>query len=142
MTETQQYPPRGQRPPSIPLKPGDRGGSHNLILGDRNRFTQAAFGGLVTGPFNTISNYGASVLSGVLNTASGFRASVSGGVQNTASGTDSVVLGGRSNTVSDQDASVTGGVLNTAVGNASVVLGGVNVTDNNDNSVAPQPPFP
>src|SRR3954451_15397351 len=30
-----------------PLNPGDRGGSHNLVIGSFHRFTQAAFGGLV-----------------------------------------------------------------------------------------------
>src|SRR5690349_2653195 len=37
-----------------PLDPGDRGGSHNLVIGRFHRFTQAAFGGLVAGETNTI----------------------------------------------------------------------------------------
>ena len=32
--------------PALPLSPGDRGGSHNLVIGRANRFTRAAFGGL------------------------------------------------------------------------------------------------
>ena len=35
--------------PGSPLNPGDRGGSHNLVIGRFHRFTQAAFGGLVAG---------------------------------------------------------------------------------------------
>jgi hypothetical protein len=37
---------------------------------------------------------------------------------------------------------VVDGVRNTAGGFQTVVLGGQNVTDNNDFSIAPQPPFP
>ena len=35
--------------PHAALSPGDRGGSHNLVIGAAHRFTQAAFGGLVAG---------------------------------------------------------------------------------------------
>jgi hypothetical protein len=156
-----------------PLEPGDRGGSHNLVIGAANRFTQAAFGGLVAGEANTIGNEAASLLSGTNNTASGFAACVIGGNglntasgsfsvvlggdDNTASGFAARVLGGNENTASGEVASVLGGfgntasgayaiVLNgknnTAGGTATVVLGGQNVTDNNNNSIAPQPPFP
>jgi hypothetical protein len=33
--------------PASPLQAGDRGGSHNLVIGRYRRFTQAAFGGLL-----------------------------------------------------------------------------------------------
>jgi hypothetical protein len=171
-----------------PLNSGDRGGSHNLIIGDGNRFTKAAFGGLVAGQRNTIAGFGASIGGGFNNTASGLFASVSAGVQNIASGEyASVTGGGRNgagpsagdsvsggfensasgpyatvsaglqNTASDTftsvsggegnraggfSASVTGGGGNTAGGFNTVVIGGRNVTDNKDNSIAPQPPFP
>ena len=84
--------------PLTPLSPGDRGGSHNLVIGAANRFTQATFGGLVVGTANTIIN--------------GYGASVSGGTGNKAGGRNTIVIGGQ------------------------------NVTDNNDNSIAPKPPFP
>ena len=109
------------------LGSGDRGGSHNLVIGRWNRFTQAAFGGFVAGEANRISNEGTSVSGGFANTASGQIASVSGGGFNTASGTD---------------ASVSGGNGNTAGGALTVVIGGQNVTDNTNLSIAPQPPFP
>jgi len=140
-----------------PLQPGDRGGSHNLVIGRWHRFTQASFGGFVAGQANLITNVGASVISGEENTASGFVASVtggfgntasglfasvSGGGSNTASGDQSSVLGGGTNIASGGGASVTGGAFNTASGAITVVLGGQNVTDNTDGSIAPKPPFP
>jgi hypothetical protein len=96
------------------LNPGDRAGSHNLVIGTENRFTKAAFGGLVAGVHNTISNDGASVSGGSFNTASGLFASVSGGGQNTASGLAASVSGGSGNTASGLEASVSGGSANTA----------------------------
>lgn len=111
----------------VPLNPGDRGGSHNLVIGDGNRFTQSAFGGLVAGTLNTISSYAASVSGGSGNTASGEGANVSGGFRNTASG---------------EHSSVNGGIGNNAGGGVTVVIGGQNVADNNFASIAPQPPFP
>jgi hypothetical protein len=171
-----------------PLSPGDRGGSHNLVIGGGNRFTQAAFGGFVAGERNTIKSFGASVSGGFNNIASGLFASVSAGVQNIASGQFASVCGGGrngagpssggsvnggfensasgpfasvgggnlntasdffasvsgglSNTASGGAASVSGGVGNTAGGFESVLIGGQNITDNKNNSIAPQPPFP
>ena len=95
-----------------PLGPGDRGGSHNLVIGRGNRFTKGAFGGLVAGEGNTISNEAASVSGGFLNNANGRVASVSGGQSNTA------------------------------VDDSSVVLGGSNNTASKPGSIAPHPPFP
>jgi hypothetical protein len=141
-----------------PLVAGDRGGSHNLVIGGGNRFTRAAFGGLVAGERNTIKGFGASVSGGFNNTASDLFASVSGGVRNFASAQfDSVsgggfntagpssgasVSGGFENIASGPFASVIGGIQNTAGGIGTVVIGGQGVIDNNNNSIAPNPPFP
>jgi hypothetical protein len=140
-----------------PFNPGDRGGSHNLVTGFGNRFTRAAFGGLVAGEANTISNQATSVSGGFSNTANGLDASVSGGQFNVASGDRSSVSGGHSNTASGDVASVSGGQVNTvsgavasiaggsgnfAGGIGTVVIGGQIVIDNTNNSIAPQPPFP
>jgi hypothetical protein len=185
--------------PLPPLAPGDRGGSHNLVIGRWNRFP-SAFGGFVAGEANTIFGQGASVSSGGANAAEGadasvsggrfntasapyasvsggqgnfatistghfgFGASVSGGTGNRASGTNASVCGGENNTAFDNSSTVTGGTGNTAGsfvtfqggigasvlggtgnkagGHNTVVIGGQNVTDNKDNSIAPQPPFP
>jgi hypothetical protein len=142
----------------IGLSPGDRGGSHNLVIGRFNRFLSAASGGLVAGEFNTISAPGASVSGGAGNTASDAEASVSGGSGNTASGEFSSVSGGLENTATDglatsvsggqgntargDFASVSGGKGNNAGGELSVVIGGQGVTAGNLFSIAPHPPFP
>jgi FtsZ-binding cell division protein ZapB len=125
-----------------PLQPGDRGGSHNLVIGGGNRFTQSAFGGIVAGELNTISSFGATVAGGRLNTARGQDASVNGGIFNTASGQFCGVNGGVRNIANGDAASVSGGLFNTAGGEATVVIGGQGVADNKNNSIAPQPPFP
>jgi len=163
--------PGSQPLTGFPLNPGDRGGSHNLVIGRFNRFTQAAFGGLVAGEVNTISNVSASVTGGDQNAATGAHstvnggeantagqwASVSGGDFSTASGLYTSVSGGANNTASGYGASVSGGLLNIssaaetsvlggAANNAnffeSVVIGGHNVTNQAGISIAPQPPFP
>jgi hypothetical protein len=173
---TQTNPFQANEDPAVrggfPLNPGDRGGSHNLVIGTGNRFTRAALGGLVAGELNTISNIEtsvagggnniasggiASVLGGVSNRASGFETTISGGGGNTSSGTWDSILGGLENTTSRDFSSVSGGVLNTASGQYSsvsggqnnsvsgtgtVVIGGLNIIDNNDNSIAPKAPYP
>ncbi len=52
------------------------------------------------------------------------------------------VSSGESNTASGESSSVSAGNSNTAGGFNTVVIGGNGVTDNNDDSIAPQPPFP
>jgi hypothetical protein len=172
---------------------GNRGGSHNLVIGRFHRFTSS--GGLIAGEQNTISAEAASVSGGVGNTASSVAASVSGGQLNTASGGAASVSGGEFNNANGSGASVSGGEFNNANGFAAsvsggsgnrsigdntsvsggtgnvaagpaasvtggegntagridtpipigintVVIGGQNVTDYNNFSIAPQPPFP
>jgi uncharacterized coiled-coil protein SlyX len=120
-----------------PLNTGDRGGSHNLIIGGGNRFTQAAIGGLVVGQRNTIESFGASISGGFNNLASGFFASVSAGVRNRASGQYASVSGGGFNIAGDASgASVGGGFSNTASGPyANVSAGYINAASNNFSSV-------
>jgi len=108
----------------LPFNPGDRGGSHNLVVGRWNRFTNAAFGGLVAGEGNTISAEAASISGGDFNTASRDLSSVSGGSSNTASGAAASVSSGNDNTASGSDASVSGGDSNTASGPGASVSGG------------------
>jgi hypothetical protein len=62
-----------------PLAAGDRGGSHNLVIGRWNKFTRNAFSGLVAGEVNTVGAEAATVTCGIFNTASAPFASVSGG---------------------------------------------------------------
>jgi hypothetical protein len=143
--------------PLAPLATGDRGGSHNLVIGAANRFTQAAFGGLVIGTANTITSYGASVTGGAGNTAPDYGSSVSGGFLNTAGGFYSSISGGSSNNTggpaynsvsggngniagvheggtSGWWTSVSGGSGNIAVGNYSSITGGSGNTTYDENT--------
>jgi len=141
----------------VPLAAGDRSGSHNLVIGRWNRFSQFAFGGIAAGELNTISGEASSVTGGLWNVVLGQYASVSGGFRNQAWGIESSVSGGTFNfaegqysTVSGGDnnyfravaSNITGGVSNICDGNFAVVLGGTNLTVTNNLSILPQPPFP
>ena len=150
------------------LNTGDRGGSHNLVIGAANRFTRSAFGGFVAGQRNTISGVGASVSGGFLcgsglldsvsgglrntaggvfsvvsgggfNSASGELASVNGGFENEASGTSASISGGTENIANALFASVAGGANNTSGGEGTVVLGGLDFTTTGFFSIVPQP---
>src|SRR5262245_4387269 len=101
------------------LPPDLRTGSHNIVVGSGNNFSQ--FGGLVVGQLNEISCDFASVSGGVVNIASGNFASVSGGADNVASAPLTSVSGGERNTASQPSASVSGGFENTASGLAASV---------------------
>jgi hypothetical protein len=107
-----------------PLNPGDRGGSHNLVIGGGNRFTQTAFGGFVASERNTIKGFRASIGGGFFNTASGLFATISGGIRNLAGGLFATVSGGGLNNASGTDASVGGGFENFASGPGAAVTGG------------------
>ncbi len=78
--------------PFLGLLPGDRDGSHNIVLWSEHKYLST--GGFVAGFRNTISGLSASVSGGQLNTASALFSSVSGGSANTASGDRSSVSGG------------------------------------------------
>ena len=130
----------------------DRSGSHNLVIGMFHTFTSSAFGGLVAGESNAITNEAASVSGGEFNTASGLAASVSGGDSNTASGEESsvsggfvnlaigglaAVNGGFSNAANGDFASVSGGFVNLAIGGLAAVNGGFsNVASGDTSSVS------
>lgn len=116
--------PPGSPGTGTPLNPGDRGGSHNLVVGRFNRFSRSAFGGLVAGEANLISNAAATVTGGNFNAASGADAAVTGGQSNTASGDFGVVTGGQSNIASGAFAAVTGGQSNSANANFTSITGG------------------
>ena len=126
--------PPGLPGTGTPLNPGDRGGSHNLVIGRFNRFTQTAFGGLVAGEANIISNDAASVTGGNSNAATGVYAAVTGGQSNTASGFFAVVTGGQANIANGLFTSVTGGQTNVATGIFSAVTGGTFNTANGGSS--------
>ncbi len=113
--------------PLGPLLAGERGGSHNLVVGAANRFTQEAYGGLVIGTANAIKGPGASV-GGAGNSADNYGASVSGGFSNDGGSFFCSVSGGRYNKTNVFFASVSGGDSNSAgdghYGVAASVSGG------------------
>ncbi len=67
-----------------PNEPSVKTGSHNVVIGAGNTYTDR--GGLVAGTFNKITARYATVTGGARNTASAQYSSVSGGIRNTASG--------------------------------------------------------
>jgi hypothetical protein len=115
-----------------PLLPGDRGGSHNLVIGAGNRFTKGASGGLVVGERNSIQNLGASVTGGFVNSSSGLLSSVSAGVGNGAGGQFAGVSGGGENSAGNSGDTVSGGWNGSAVGGYSSVSGGYSNLANNN----------
>lgn len=97
-------------------------GSHYLILGRNNSYTQYA--GLVAGYNNASTGPYASITGGRENTATGFASHVSGGLSNTAQGSMSSVSGGRLNLASGGISTVSGGISNGATGLYSSISGG------------------
>lgn len=108
--------------PSGGLDEGDRGGSHNLVVGEAHKFK--GWGGFVTGSYNTITGFMTSVTGGRFNEASGSSASVTGGSWNKATGQYASVSGGENNEAFAYSSSVCGGGGNTATGRAASVTGG------------------
>ncbi len=112
-----------------------RSGSHNLIVGKANAYSQ--YGGFLAGVDNIANGIYASVSGGIFNIASGESSSVSGGVYNEASGYISSVSGGDTNKASNNFSSVSGGFHSTASGERSSVSGGFyNTASGNLSSVS------
>jgi hypothetical protein len=98
-----------ETPPAARLPSPDRGGSHNVIVGDGHEYT--SYGGLVAGSQNAVSGAGGSATGGMLNLASGTTASVCGGFMNKASGDNSSVSGGASRSAADSASWAAGSLL-------------------------------
>jgi hypothetical protein len=122
--------------PLSPLAPGDRGGSHNLVIGAANRFSQSAFSGLVVGTANTINAYGASVTGGAGNTVPDYGSSVSGGFSNTAGGFYASVSGGTSNSTGGVYSSISAGLGNSTGGNCRGTCGWATSVSGGSNNFA------
>lgn len=85
--EIQQY-------PNNVLVPGDRGGSHNLVIGPLNKFTLNSYCSIVAGYDNKADACFTAVLAGADNTVSGQYGALLGGTSNTVFGLASVGGGG------------------------------------------------
>lgn len=104
---------------------GDRGGSHNLVVGSQTKFTSTAWGGIVQGEGNKIAAR-AVAIGGNSNSALQECSVAIGGNNNSANSDWALVIGGARNVASGMESMVLGGGYNTSVGNHSVVLGGAN----------------
>jgi hypothetical protein len=99
-----------------------KSGSHYLVLGSRNNYSQ--YGGLVSGFANFSTGIFSNVTGGYNGAATGEYSIVSGGLSGHAAGDTSSVSGGVGNIASGDNSSVSGGYTNTASGYVSSVLGG------------------
>lgn len=112
----------------VVLQTGDRGGSHNLVIGRWHKFTRTAFGGFLGGEFNKIQNEADSITGGLLNISylQGKWATIVGGAMNsTGAGELSTILGGEFNgTGGATFCTVVGGYSNAAQNYYAVTLGG------------------
>jgi hypothetical protein len=117
------------------MGPNDRMGSHNLLLGRCNKWTNNAYAGIVSGITNIIDGDGSSVLSGEENVASGGDSIVVGGLDNRVlSGTSAIFfgVGNRDNAMLSVIAS---GDQNTTNGMYSTILSGDSQTTTTANQV-------
>lgn len=124
---------------SRPLEPGDRRGSHNVVIGNGNAFS--GISSIVQGWCNIVRGQYSAAIAGDNNEAGGWSAVIGGwyniaaegaesviigGYQNQSTGTGSVITGGHENIANGHSAVVSGGVNNSASGNASTISGGQN----------------
>jgi hypothetical protein len=121
--------------PSPALSAGDRGGSHNLVMGMANKFTTWAYSGIVNGVSNVINGESDVILSGDNNVIAGNvsglnRASViiTGQGNTMFDATDSAIVSGVGNNIGNEYSVIVGGYANRQGGIESVILGGANVS--------------
>jgi hypothetical protein len=107
------------------LQPGDRGGSHNLVVGDLNLFNSRALDSVVFGSGNAIQAQYSSILGGVSNIAKAPSSVVVGGENNGVVGFGpAVVVGGNRNGTFDSYDVILGGFGNDTDGPGSIVVSG------------------
>ena len=142
----------------------DRGGSHNLVVGDFHDFTghssivsgtdnhvdasnavslggmggrvSADYAATVGGLYNAASAPYAAALGGGYNTANGANSLAVGGYNNTATGTFSSAAGGRNNDATGDYTMVAGGTMNDVEGEAETVAGGYSLVEGEAFSVS------
>jgi hypothetical protein len=126
------------------LAGGERGGSHNFVMGGGNKFTTWAFNSIVAGNGNLMNGHSSAILSGSGNQITGDQFGLTtegviltGGGNNLYDATDSVIVDGGGNVIEYEYAVVLGGAGNGSDGNGSVTLGGVGTTLTGEYSVGP-----
>jgi len=106
-----------------------RGGYSCILYGLRNEVPPGAPNSVIIGgAWNTTGGSMAVVTGGQTNNAAGERSWVGGGEGNTASGVGSSVVGADGGSATGRAAVVSGGRLNTASGDSSAVSGGFHRT--------------
>ncbi len=115
-------------PSQRPFAAGNRGGSHNLIVGSGHEFYTGSYGNVIAGSQN-IATGQSEIIAGYLNQVSGTYDSVLGGVLNIGTGEYSIVLGGQGNQAIGLASVVLGGYDNQEPGWYSTILGGENTVD-------------
>ena len=114
-----------EMPDRDPFIDGDRGGSHNLVMGKENRF--ASYVGLVHGENNAVMDENSATIAGHGHKVPGGYAAAIGGHYNTVTGTEAVAIGGGFNYSSGKLSVVSGGEYNYTDGRVSTVSGGSNL---------------
>ena len=142
----------------------DRGGSHNVVVGDFHDFTghssvvagtdnqvtasnAVAIGGMgarvtadyavtVGGLYNAASAQYAAALGGGYNSAAGANSVAVGGYNNTAAATFSMAAGGQINEAAGDYAMVAGGTMHAVEGEAETIAGGYLLVDGEAFSVS------
>lgn len=107
---------------------GERDGSHNLVIGDQNRYTAAA--GLVVGYRSEIRGDYAAAIGGERIGAYGAGAVAIGGNLNQAEADRSTAIAGYGNEAKGEDSAAIGGYFNevTAEGRRGALVAGSNLT--------------
>jgi hypothetical protein len=111
---------------------GDRGGSHNLVMGSQNKFNTWSYSGIVNGVGNLIGGQEDVILSGSGNRITGnvspeyhaFGVIVTGGGQQLFDAPESAIVGGSGNDIEYINSVILGGTNNSNGGVYSVILGG------------------
>jgi hypothetical protein len=115
------------------LVAGDRGGSHNLVLGQQNKFQAWASSGIINGLGNTINGQNTVILSGDRNTVTGnspglvsYGVIIDGENNTLFDATSSCIVDGVFNNIGRYFDVIIGGGYNQNGGIESVILGGFN----------------
>jgi hypothetical protein len=119
------------------VQAGERGGSHNLVMGRWNKFFNTSFGSFVGGQWNDMHGFECAIISGYRNNVTTAHSVVVGGSQNSCSNGESVVVGGYFNGTGGVRSVQVGGQNDHLGGNYSVGLGGKNQDLIGDYQVSP-----
>jgi hypothetical protein len=120
--------------PGTSLPPNARTGTHNLVVGRFNQFTDDTSGNIIGGEQNiAVGNGYGNILGGQVNQATGAGTFVVGQL-NVANGQDTSILGGFDNQANDSQSVICGGRFNQSWGLENVIVGGSGNIENRSTS--------